>query len=266
MAYQFVTVDGQRVERNVAEDLARMNAAFQKAFPGIRLVVTSGTRTDAEQERIFRDRYVLAGDVRGRRVYDTRWWNGHLWYRVSPAGTVAVPGTSNHQESGPNGPRSIDIRDTGADAGVSVRGTRRDRWMQDHAHEYQFENEGYNFGEPWHKTNRGQIGVYPAPAAIITSEEDDMAIHVKRQKTGDTYTIVPGRYIKHHPDQKNGDIAGYLTTGSTSRPDFRDLNDGDLAIALWDLGFPELKGDTNKLPKNGGYYWSPGPSGKANYS
>lgn len=164
MGYQFTTRNGQRVELNVAADFDRMNAAFKKAFPGISLIVSSGTRTDAEQEAIFRARYVLAGQVNGRPVYDTRWWNGQLWYRVSSAGTVATPGTSNHQVSGPNGPRSIDIRDTGADAGVTVRGSRRDLWMQEHADDFQFENEGYNYREAWHKTNRGQIGQYaPAP-------------------------------------------------------------------------------------------------------
>jgi hypothetical protein len=166
--YQYTTRNGQRLETNVAADFDRLRAAFRAAFPGIDLVVSSGTRTDPEQEAIFRARYVVASQINGRRVYDTRWWNGQLWYRISSAGTVAAPGTSNHQASGPNGPRSIDIRDTGSDAGVTVRGSRRDKWMEANAAKYEFENEGYKFGEPWHKTNRGQIGVYggggaPAP-------------------------------------------------------------------------------------------------------
>jgi D-alanyl-D-alanine carboxypeptidase. len=157
MSYTYVDRSGQRVEDHVATAFDHMNMDFQHDT-GYSLVITSGTRTDAQQEALFRERYVLAGQVNGRRVYDTRRWNGSLWYRISAAGTVAAPGTSNHQEGGPNGPRSIDIRDTGADYGVTRRGTVRDKWMEQHAGDYGFENEGYGFGEPWHKTFRGEIG------------------------------------------------------------------------------------------------------------
>lgn len=157
MSYTYVTIDGQRVETAVAAAYGRMNSAF-KRDTGCSLIISSGTRTYEEQKAIFLARYVLAGQVNGRKVYDTRTWNGQLWYRISSAGTVAVPGTSNHEEDGPNGPRSIDIRDTGSDNGVTVRGTKRDKWMEAHAGEYGFQNEGYNFGEPWHKTFRGDLG------------------------------------------------------------------------------------------------------------
>ncbi len=170
MAYQYTERNGQRIEVNVAADFDRMNAAFQRDT-GCTLYVTSGTRTSAEQEAIFRARYVLSGQVNGRRVYDTRWWNGQLWYRISNAGTVAVPRTSNHEENGPNGPRSIDIRDSGSNAGVTVRGSARDKWMEAHAGEFNFENEGYKFGEAWHKTNRGNIGaVTPIPPVSPPSQ------------------------------------------------------------------------------------------------
>jgi hypothetical protein len=157
MAYTFVERNGQRLEVAVAAAFDRMNNAFHAAF-GLWLLVTSGTRTDAEQEAIFRARYVTAGQVNGRKVYDTRWWAGQLWYRISSAGTVATPGSSNHQESGPNGPRSIDIADTGGDPGVTRFGTVRNQWMHDHAGEFGFENEGEKFNEAWHKTFRGTLG------------------------------------------------------------------------------------------------------------
>jgi len=165
MSYVFETINGQRVEQNVAAAFRRMDTDFEKAFPGVHLEITSGTRTDAEQEAIFRVRYVTAANLKGRKAYDVRNWKGTLWYRISNAGTVAVPGQSNHQESGPNGPRSLDIRDTGSDKGVMTRGTARDNWMRDHAKDYGFENEGYNFGEPWHKTYRGSIGGAPSAPA-----------------------------------------------------------------------------------------------------
>jgi len=173
MAYSYTTRNGQRVEVNVAAALDRMNADFQRDT-GCSLIVSSGTRTNAEQEAIFRARYVIASQVNGRRVYDTRWWNGQLWYRISSAGTVAPPPTSNHEEDGPNGPRSVDLRDSGADKGVMTRGTARDRWMEAHAGNYGFENEGYKFGEPWHKTFRGNIGAAAGqPPATPPSQRPD---------------------------------------------------------------------------------------------
>lgn len=163
MAY--VTVDGQRVAEAVARSLAAMNAEFKNAF-GLEIKATSGTRTYEEQKAIFLARYVLAGQINGRRVYDTRWWNGALWYRISSAGTVAQPGTSNHEEDGPNGPRSIDIRDTGSDYGVTRAGTIRSNWIKANAHRFQFNPDGFGFGEPWHITWNGADphgGAQPAP-------------------------------------------------------------------------------------------------------
>lgn len=157
MAYSYTSRDGERVEVNVAAAFDRLAAAFRNAH-GLTLHVSSGTRTTQDQINIFLSRYVTAGAVGGRYVYDTRVWNGTRYYRVSSAGTVAVPGTSNHEENGPNGPRSIDIRDSGSNAGVTSRGSARDIWMANNAGAYGFENEGYNFGEPWHKTFRGSIG------------------------------------------------------------------------------------------------------------
>lgn len=168
MSYEYTSRDGQRVEVHVAAALDKMNAAFQKDT-GYSLKVNAGggTRTRAEQESIFRQRYVTAGAVAGRKVYDIRRWKGVLWYRISSAGTVAIPGSSNHEEDGPNGPRSLDLSDTGPDRGVMTRGTARDKWMEVHAHEYGFANEGYNFGEPWHKTFNGALSdTTPAAPAL----------------------------------------------------------------------------------------------------
>lgn len=158
----YTSRNGQRVGEGLAYWFDRMNAAFHAAF-GLWLIVTSGTRTRQEQRDIFFSRYVRAGDVRGRRVYDTRWFEGALWYRISSAGTVAQPGTSNHEEGGPNGARSIDIADSGGDPGVTRAGTTRDRWMVEHAHEFEFTNEGNNFGERWHKTLRAGVDPMNAP-------------------------------------------------------------------------------------------------------
>lgn len=147
MALSFVSRNGQRLTPYMLYQLDRLNAAF-KARWGVELIVTSGIRTHQEQIDIFVARYVKAGNVRGRRVYDTRVWNGVTWYRVSAAGTVAVPGTSNHEVQGTSG--AMDIRDTGNDAGVTVKTSARGRWIRAEYAKYDMEAEGDNFGEGWH--------------------------------------------------------------------------------------------------------------------
>lgn len=147
MALTFVSRNGQRLTPYMLYQLDRLNAAF-KARWGLELIVTSGIRTYQDQVDIFVARYVKAGDIRGRKVYDTRVWNGVKWYRISAAGTVAVPGTSNHEVQGTNG--AMDIRDTGNDAGVTSKNSARGRWIRAEYNKYDMEAEGDNFGEGWH--------------------------------------------------------------------------------------------------------------------
>lgn len=139
--------DGSRLTPWMAYQIGRLDADFHRRW-GVHILVTDGIRTCEEQERIFRDRYRLAKDVNGRHVYDTRWWNGARWYRISPLGTVAPPCTSNHNMQGSFG--AVDLRDSGSDAGVTIAGTPRARWLRENAHKYDMEPEGYNFQEPWH--------------------------------------------------------------------------------------------------------------------
>lgn len=136
--------DGQRVAPGTLAAFDLLRAAFYAVF-GLWLLISSGTRTYQEQINIFLSRYVRAGDVRGRRVYDTRWWNGVLWYRVSSAGTVAAPGTSNHEND-----RALDIRDTGNTPGVTSFNNARSNWIRVNAGRFGFNANGFGFGEPWH--------------------------------------------------------------------------------------------------------------------
>ena len=101
---------------------------------GLTLWVNSGYRTHAAQRAIFFARYVTAGNVNGRKVYDTRWYEGKLWYRVSNQGTVAVPGTSLHEKA------------SAVDFGGSAVGT----WLRAKAPAYGLSPTGYGFGESWH--------------------------------------------------------------------------------------------------------------------
>lgn len=135
MAYSYTSRNGERVEVNVAAAFDRLNAAFKSRF-GLSLVVSSGTRTRAEQQYYY-DLY-LSG-------------KGNL---------AAAPGYSNHEEGGPRGPRALDVRDTGSDAGVTVRGTTRANWLRSNAPNYGFDPAGYRFSqiEPWHIEFTGAIG------------------------------------------------------------------------------------------------------------
>lgn len=141
----YVYRDGQRLTPYMLYLINRLDADFYKEF-GVHIKVRSGIRTAEEQERIFRERYTLTPN--GRRVYDTRWWNGRLWYRISSAGTVAVPRTSNHEIQGNKA--AVDLYDTGSDAGVSVAGSRRSNWLRARAHLYGLVASGFSFGEAWH--------------------------------------------------------------------------------------------------------------------
>lgn len=141
--------DGQRLTPAMLYDFLNLDADFF-ARTGCHLRISSGVRTDAEQEQIFRDRYVPTNQVNGRRVYDYRWWNGVQWARISSAGTVAVPGTSNHQISGSRR-GALDLYDTGSDAGLLTRGSFRANVFDSIAGAYGYDSEGYGFGENWHK-------------------------------------------------------------------------------------------------------------------
>lgn len=144
----FTRIDGLPVAIGIAISVLMLKALFL-AETGYNLIVFSAIRTYAEQEVIFRQRYVLAGDINSRRVYDSRWWNGQLWYRISAAGTVAAPGTSNHETG-----RSIDFSDSGPYPGVSSSfDAPRNLVLRRLMSQVGFTLTGLNFGEPWHGEN-----------------------------------------------------------------------------------------------------------------
>lgn len=143
----FVSRDGQRLTPYMLAQINRLDTDFFAAF-GYHIVVSSGIRTSQEQIDIFLQRYVTAGNINGRKVYDTRTWRGQTWYRISSAGTVATPGTSNHEIQGNTA--AVDIRDTGPDAGVMTASSTRGRWVRVRIRNYDMYNSGDSFGEGWH--------------------------------------------------------------------------------------------------------------------
>ena len=134
MAYVYVQIDGQRVEDNVAAAFYRLAAAFKAKF-NLTLHVRSGTRTRAEQEYLY-----------------------HL-YVTGQGSLAAKPGSSNHEEGGPIGPRALDVYDSGSDPGVTRLGTVRANWLRANAPAFGFNPAGYTFSqiEPWHIEYTGSL-------------------------------------------------------------------------------------------------------------
>lgn len=159
-AITYVYRNGARLTPWMLYVITLIDAELFRLF-GVHVIVSSGIRTYGEQVSIFLSRYVRAADVRGRRVYDTRVWNGVRWYRISSAGTVAVPSTSNHEIQGDRA--AVDLRDTGNDAGIATMGSRRSNWLRANAHRFGLVASGFSFGEAWHYDVLGIFRTPPAP-------------------------------------------------------------------------------------------------------
>lgn len=138
MAFDYVIIDGKRVNKAFADDYHRMEAAFKNAF-GLDLIISDGVRSYAEQKRGYED--MLAGRT------TVRWANPDSPYAY-------------HVETNPTGPRAIDIRDSGNDAGVTRYNNARSAWIRDHAKEFNWNPRGYyEFNEPWHLEGIGTPAV-----------------------------------------------------------------------------------------------------------
>lgn len=220
----YVYRDGARLTPYMLYQINLLAAAFYAVF-GVYLLVTSGIRTYDEQKRIFLQRYTTTPN--GRKVYDTRWWNGQLWYRISSVGTVAQPGTSNHEIQGSKA--AVDLRDSGSDAGVTKAGTKRANWLRANAARFGLVASGYGFGEPWHydvpnifaavpSGGGGKPVPTPTPKPTpITQEEEEMAgnsgFYYKRATPANTivYLIVNNDESTYH-EYSNGNGGGAMPT------------------------------------------------------
>ena len=142
MGYDYEWIDGERVEVHVGRGFRDLRAAFRNDW-GLDMLVSSGVRTRAKQA------YLHDGWVRRLPGFDL----------------AAPPGYSNHEETGPIGPRALDVRDSGADAGVTVIGTPRADWLYRNAPRFGFDPAGYRFRprEGWHIEWTGALwGPVPA--------------------------------------------------------------------------------------------------------
>jgi hypothetical protein len=151
--------------------------------------VVDGDRSYEAQVAVFLERYALAANIGGRRVYDWRTWNGALYGRISPEGTVAPPSrTAPH------------VAKIAADLGAPYN----NRFTAAHARLQQIGPglglvwTGRNFGEDWHwETNRG-VGQITAAASVSAAlptpepEEEEMKLlmHVKLDDGTDPWFVV----------------------------------------------------------------------------
>jgi len=247
----------------MAWQIGRRDAAFFAVF-GLHLIIADAIRTAAEQERIFRERYVTAGNIRGRRVYDTRMWNGVRWYRISAAGTVAVPGTSNHQIQGNYA--AVDFWDTGNDPGVSRAGTARANWLRANAPRFDFEPEGYGFNEAWHYRARNIFNTPPAAPAAgdgnappVSEEDDDMqSIAINGKQYG-----LKDQFITHYGGagaESQADITRKVMSAADELHNLNKAYPKDTVAKLGDLldglGIPRNVLDANGFvlnPQSGKY-------------
>jgi hypothetical protein len=231
--------------------IERLNSELRRLF-GVGLIVTSGIRTYEEQVKIFLERYVVASQVRGRRVYDTRVWNGVRYYRISSAGTVAVPRTSNHEIQGTKA--AVDIRDTGSDAGITSRNSVRGRWFRANAANFDMQQTGDAFGEGWHVDTFNIFNRVPggSSGSNITRKEEDMlqSVHIN----GKIYGMAP-EFLKHYLNVAESTITRQVTSASDEE---HNLNKGvtpqvalEKFVALLNgLGIPQDVLDKNGFVKN----------------
>lgn len=213
----YVWMGQARLTPYMAYQLQRLDADLRKNF-GVGLVCNSGIRTNQEQIDIFLSRYVTAGNVKGRHVYDTRWWNGQLWYRVSAAGTVAPPGSSNHEIQGTTA--AVDIQDTGATAGITSKNSERGRWIRANAPNYDMVASGDGFGEGWHFDIKNIFNAVPGqPAggggALNYAQEDSM---IRIQATNRGIALIGPGYYRGLKDAEEVNNSGPLITPPGGTP------------------------------------------------
>lgn len=212
----YVTRDGSRLTPYMLYQINRLNADFKKQF-GYEIKVTSGIRLPQEQIDIFLKRYVTAGNINGRKVYDTRVWRGVRYYRISSAGTVAVPGTSNHEIQGTNA--AVDLRDTGPDAGVTVAGSKRSNWLKANASKYDLEPEGFSFGEAWHYKAKNINKAVPSTPAGGGSSSGASKLPWAAGRTDEQIVKDEQTWLNNHRGEKlvvDGDL-GEKTEAAISR-------------------------------------------------
>lgn len=217
--YEYVEIDGCKVEKDIATQFKKMAKAFEKQF-GLTLHVRSGMRTRESQQKL----------------YDK--------YRAGNGPQASPPGYSHHEAENKDGvgPIALDLYDSGKDAGVKYIGTVRNNWLAKNARRWGFVNTGRAFKNPegWHFE-----GSYVK--AMLAAEKDE-SIQKPPASSGRAPSALPNKYglVKMEGLQK---IANMWTDGKKTAIDNRwgDLSQGgfddflrknyggtkDAALAAW---------------------------------
>lgn len=198
----YVYRDGARLTPWMDYCLGRLDADLQRLF-GVRLTLApdKGIRTTAEQTAIFLSRYRV--QLVGKGPFgDVRWWKGRRYVRHSGLGTVAQPGTSNHEIQGSTA--AVDVADSGG-PGIGTMGSARSNWLRANASRYGLVPEGFSFGEAWHYaipnvfnpvpgvgsgagSSAGSGGSGVVPPGRVEEDEDDM--YIANVKNGNFYLVI----------------------------------------------------------------------------
>ena len=113
------------------------------------IIVSDGDRDPAEQLRIWNERYIpLSSVAPGQTVYEVKDWNGVTWARISSAGTVGIPGTSEHEFF-----RAADLA-----APYNFQLTSAHIRAQQLCGGFGIRWTGADFGEDWHWAFLGDVG------------------------------------------------------------------------------------------------------------
>lgn len=208
--------------------LSLLDADLRRLF-GVHLTLDSsdtqrGIRTHEEQVNLFLSRYRPQAIGSGP-FGDVRRWNGTRYVRHSGLGTVAQPGTSNHEIQGTSA--AIDLADSG-DAGIGTMGSNRSNWLRANAGKYGLEPEGFDFNEAWHYRISGIFRVPPTPPAPVQSEEDDMRLITWN---GAVWLVAPA-FVSYISDPNSGLSAAKKISGQSEAKAYSNDEFTQLAFML----------------------------------
>lgn len=168
--FTYVHINGEPVESRVAADFKKLAAAFRARF-GLNLLITNGMRTRERQQQLYDD----------------------------PRYSAAKPGTSLHEEGNPQGPRALDLRDSGSDYGVTRVGNERSNWLRANAPRFGFKPAGFSFRpviEPWHYEWTGSWGGSSSGGGSTSTGNKYGLSDVRGLQTISAANALPGRATK----------------------------------------------------------------------
>ncbi|MEM9465302.1 MAG: D-alanyl-D-alanine carboxypeptidase family protein [Actinomycetota bacterium] len=165
---------------------------------------TSAYRPYADQERIFRARYVPhLLPARGRKYWNRRWWA-----KKHGVAAAAVPGTSNHGLG-----LAVDIgEESDGDPGTESIDAVTVAWLTGNAHRFGFSGELDS--EPWHWRYFAGDAIPIAVLAFESNQEETMIL-LYDERTRQHRVAVPGEgsAIIDEPDHWREVIAAGRATG-----------------------------------------------------